>query len=60
MDIEEVKQRLYDYCLDFMTFNNVSCAETIYQSDRIQMQLDGFASDIFDILGINEEEEDND
>jgi hypothetical protein len=47
----ENKQALYELCLKFIEDNNIHCAETVYQADRVIEHAYQFITDICDIIG---------
>lgn len=49
---------LFDLCREFIKENEISCAEDIYQSDRIEANALDFIEQICELIGYHEEEED--
>lgn len=42
---------LYRVCIDFITKQKITCAETIYQSDRVIENAYEFIEEICDLVG---------
>ena len=52
------EQELFERCKKFVEEQNIFCAETIYQSDRVIENAYEFIEDICDIVGYNDDGED--
>jgi len=48
MDAKYIRESTYDLVIDFMKKNNITCVETIYQSDSIQEKLSDFVAELFE------------
>ena len=54
-----VDAELYDLCKDFIRDNRISCEEDIYQSDRVEANALDLISQICELLGYHEEEDED-
>lgn len=52
------EKRLLKLCKRFIKEQDISCSETIYQTDRVSENALEFIEDIAEIVGYVEEEED--
>ncbi len=52
------EQELFERCKKFVAEQNIFCAETIYQSDRVIENAYEFIEDICNIVGYNDDSED--
>jgi hypothetical protein len=46
------KERIINLVMRFMTNNEITVGEDIYQTDRVQENALDFISDLFDIVGV--------
>ena len=57
---ETMKKTLLGICQDFIRDNNITCAETVYQSDRVIENAYEFIDKICSLVGYAKEEEEED
>lgn len=53
-----IDSELYDLCKEFIKENKISCSEDIYQSDRIEANALDLIEQICELIGYDEEDED--
>lgn len=58
--LEESKQELWATCEDFINQNEISCEETVYQSDWVISNAYDFIAKICKIVGYKPYDEDDD
>ncbi len=56
-DILDDQHYLYELCVDFIEGLNITCAETIYQSDRVIEKAYEFIENICDTIGYDKIDE---
>jgi len=52
------KDELWDVCQKFIKEQQITCAETIYQADRVIMNAFQFIEDICDVVGYVKDDDD--
>jgi hypothetical protein len=52
-----IDSELFDLCKDFIKENEISCAETIYDRDSLQLQCLELLEQICDLIGYHEDED---
>lgn len=57
MVTDDQKQKLFERVQQFIKDQNISCAETIYQTDRVIEHAYEFIEDLCDIVGYQPDEE---
>lgn len=53
------QQELYNLCKKFVADQNIHCADTVYQSDRVIENAYVFIEQICNIVGYHEEDEED-
>ena len=55
-----IDSELFDLCKDFIRESEISCPETIYDRDSLQLQCLELLEQICDLIGYHEDEEELD
>lgn len=56
----KIDAELFDICKEFIKENQITCSETIYQSDKIEANALDLVEQICELLGYYEEDEEED
>ncbi len=56
----KIDAELFDLCRDFIKDNEITCSETIYQSDKIEANALDLIEQICELIGYYEEDEEED
>ncbi len=55
----KIDAEIFDLCKDFIKENQITCSETIYQSDKIEANALELIEQICDLIGYYEDEEED-
>ncbi len=55
----KIDAELFDLCRDFIKDNEITCSETIYQSDKIEANALDLIEQICELIGYYEDEEED-
>jgi len=54
-----MEQKLLEFCRKFIADQNITCSETVYQSDRVILNAYEFIEGICEIVGYAESEDED-
>jgi hypothetical protein len=57
VDLDKLKEDLYWHCRKFIADQQITCAETVFQTDRVALNAQEFIEGVCEIVGYHEDED---